>query len=284
MLRDAASMPSSCTSGTLLVSSFLRPRWNKRRDEYGGTVANRARLAVRILREVGDASPGRWRSPPSSTWSTASTEGSGSQRGIEFAPDLRARGCPRCHRAHRRRLTRQPDVHVPGDAPRKEFEEVLPQLPAPRLQALAPVLFRRYPFEEAYFLPWARPLPQQLSLPVILLGGINTSASINQAMAEGFGFVRWAGRCSESPTSSPGCVTARRPGHLHPLQQVHGQHLQRHEVRPRPPEPSPSDLRHRAGHAGTLERAGSPGSHQNLTCPVGFSPLACPSRRKKAEP
>lgn len=32
-----------------LVSAFLSPRWNKRTDDYGGPVENRARLARRIL-------------------------------------------------------------------------------------------------------------------------------------------------------------------------------------------------------------------------------------------
>jgi 2,4-dienoyl-CoA reductase-like NADH-dependent reductase (Old Yellow Enzyme family) len=50
-------------------------------------------------------------------------------------------------------------------------------------------LFRDYPFEEAYFLPMARRFRAAFSLPLILLGGINTVATIRQAMAEGFDFV-----------------------------------------------------------------------------------------------
>ncbi len=37
-----------------LVSAFLSPRWNRRTDDYGGPVENRARLALRILRAVAD--------------------------------------------------------------------------------------------------------------------------------------------------------------------------------------------------------------------------------------
>jgi 2,4-dienoyl-CoA reductase-like NADH-dependent reductase (Old Yellow Enzyme family) len=50
-------------------------------------------------------------------------------------------------------------------------------------------MFRAYPFEEAYFLPMARQFRAALTLPLILLGGITTRASIDQAMAEGFDFV-----------------------------------------------------------------------------------------------
>src|SRR5215475_9033094 len=41
-----------------LISAFLSPRWNRRTDEYGGSIENRVRLAQRVLeavrREVGD--------------------------------------------------------------------------------------------------------------------------------------------------------------------------------------------------------------------------------------
>jgi 2,4-dienoyl-CoA reductase-like NADH-dependent reductase (Old Yellow Enzyme family) len=38
-----------------LISSFLSPKWNRRRDEYGGSIENRARLPLRVLRAVRDA-------------------------------------------------------------------------------------------------------------------------------------------------------------------------------------------------------------------------------------
>src|SRR5687767_12622255 len=41
-----------------LLSQFLCPEENHRTDEYGGSIANRARLALEILRAVKDALPG----------------------------------------------------------------------------------------------------------------------------------------------------------------------------------------------------------------------------------
>jgi 2,4-dienoyl-CoA reductase-like NADH-dependent reductase (Old Yellow Enzyme family) len=46
-----------------------------------------------------------------------------------------------------------------------------------------------YPFEEAYFLPYARQFRAALSMPLVLLGGITRRATIEQAMREGFDFV-----------------------------------------------------------------------------------------------
>ena len=46
-----------------------------------------------------------------------------------------------------------------------------------------------YPFEEAYFLPYARQFRAALDMPLILLGGINRLDTVQRALAEGFEFV-----------------------------------------------------------------------------------------------
>ncbi len=53
-------------------------------------------------------------------------------------------------------------------------------------------IFPHYPFEEAFFLPFARQFREALDLPLVLLGGINELATIKAAMAEGFEFVAMA--------------------------------------------------------------------------------------------
>ena len=76
-----------------------------------------------------------------------------------------------------------------GDVPRAEFEAILPRSQKLGFKLFGRALLKDYPFEEAYFLPMARRFRQTLSIPVILLGGINTLATMQQAMAEGFEFV-----------------------------------------------------------------------------------------------
>jgi 2,4-dienoyl-CoA reductase-like NADH-dependent reductase (Old Yellow Enzyme family) len=51
---------------------------------------------------------------------------------------------------------------------------------------------KSYPYEEAYFLPYARQFRAALSTPLILLGGITEMATIETALAEGFAFVAMA--------------------------------------------------------------------------------------------
>lgn len=51
---------------------------------------------------------------------------------------------------------------------------------------------REYPYTEAYLLDNARLFRAELSMPLILLGGITNRATMDQAMAEGFEFVAMA--------------------------------------------------------------------------------------------
>jgi 2,4-dienoyl-CoA reductase-like NADH-dependent reductase (Old Yellow Enzyme family) len=53
-------------------------------------------------------------------------------------------------------------------------------------------IFPYLPFEEGFFLPFARQFREELSMPLVLLGGINERATIDGAMGEGFDFVAMA--------------------------------------------------------------------------------------------
>lgn len=53
-------------------------------------------------------------------------------------------------------------------------------------------MFRTYPFEEAFFLPQARQFRETLTMPLILLGGVNTMDTVDTALAGGFEFVAMA--------------------------------------------------------------------------------------------
>jgi 2,4-dienoyl-CoA reductase-like NADH-dependent reductase (Old Yellow Enzyme family) len=80
-----------------------------------------------------------------------------------------------------------------GDVPRKEFAATMP--PLVRLGMRTPVgrsFFREYPFEEAYLREKALVFREAVRMPLIMLGGINTRATMERAMAEGFEYVAMA--------------------------------------------------------------------------------------------
>jgi 2,4-dienoyl-CoA reductase-like NADH-dependent reductase (Old Yellow Enzyme family) len=57
------------------------------------------------------------------------------------------------------------------------------------MRVMAPSMLKPWPFEEAWFLPMARRFRQALTLPLMLLGGLNRLDTLESAVAEGFEFV-----------------------------------------------------------------------------------------------
>jgi 2,4-dienoyl-CoA reductase-like NADH-dependent reductase (Old Yellow Enzyme family) len=79
-----------------------------------------------------------------------------------------------------------------GDAPRREFGATLPGPLRLGFKAVGSRFLKEYPFEEAYFLPYARQFLDALSIPLILLGGVNRLDTVEGALSEGFTFVAMA--------------------------------------------------------------------------------------------
>ena len=122
-----------------------------------------------------------------------------------------------------------------GDVPMKEFAAAQGPLVGLGLRVFGRRLFPKLPYEEGFFLPFARQFREELSMPLVLLGGINQLATIETAMGEGFEFVAMARALLREPdlvNRLAAGETARR--HLHPLQQVPAHHLQRDALRAGP--------------------------------------------------
>ena len=82
-----------------------------------------------------------------------------------------------------------------SSAAKRPYTSSPPPLPPPvRLgfRVVGKRFLRSYPYEEAFFLPYARQFLDALSMPLILLGGITELATIEAALAEGFAFVAMA--------------------------------------------------------------------------------------------
>jgi 2,4-dienoyl-CoA reductase-like NADH-dependent reductase (Old Yellow Enzyme family) len=172
-----------------LISAFMSPKWNKRKDEYGGSVENRSLLATRILRAVRDAVGDQMAITAKMNMTDGVKSGLQIEESIEFAKIFEREGVLDAIELTGGGSQVNQMFMFRGDAPRKEMEEILPNPQRMGFKLLGRLLLREYPFEEAYFLPMARRFRESVSLPLILLGGINTVQSIHQAMADGFEFV-----------------------------------------------------------------------------------------------
>jgi 2,4-dienoyl-CoA reductase-like NADH-dependent reductase (Old Yellow Enzyme family) len=65
----------------------------------------------------------------------------------------------------------------------------VPKVLRPGFKLAGGLFLKTYPFEEAYMAPMARQFREALSMPLILLGGINRADTIDKAVTDGFEMV-----------------------------------------------------------------------------------------------
>ena len=175
-----------------LVSSFLSPRLNKRTDEFGGSLANRARPARDIARAVRDAVGGQVAITAKLNMDDGVPGGFWLDESIQVAQWLEADGSVDALELTAGSSLLNPMYLFTGDAPIREFAAVFPQPLRAGIQLAGGRFLRSYPYQEAYLLDRARQFRAALTLPLILLGGITSKQTMDLAMAEGFAFVALA--------------------------------------------------------------------------------------------
>ena len=171
-----------------LLSEFLSPSLNRRDDEYGGSLENRARFPRDVVRRVRDAvGPGLGviaklnmaDGVPGGLWIEES---------VRFARMLESDGALDAIELTGGSSLQNPMYLFRGEAPLREMAENMPSAVKWGIRIFGSYFFRAYPYEEAYFLPYARQFREALSMPLILLGGLSNLESLEIAMAEGFEF------------------------------------------------------------------------------------------------
>jgi 2,4-dienoyl-CoA reductase-like NADH-dependent reductase (Old Yellow Enzyme family) len=74
-----------------------------------------------------------------------------------------------------------------GDVPLQEMVDAQPKAVGLGLRVIAPKLFPKLPFEEAFFLDFARQFRRELSMPLVYLGGVNGRGTLDRVIGqEGF--------------------------------------------------------------------------------------------------
>ena len=172
-----------------LPSEFLSPRLNRRTDEWGGSLARRARFARAIVRAVRDAVADRLAVIAKLNMTDGVPGGLAIDESIEVARMLQDDGALDAIELTGGSSLENPMYLFRGDAPIAEMAAIMPRARRLGFRLVARRFMVEYPFEEAFFLPLARRFRAALTLPLILLGGINRLDTIARALAEGFAFV-----------------------------------------------------------------------------------------------
>jgi 2,4-dienoyl-CoA reductase-like NADH-dependent reductase (Old Yellow Enzyme family) len=175
-----------------LLSAFFSPRLNKRNDRWGGALENRARLAREVALRVRDAAGADVAVTAKLNMTDGVPGGLWLDESVEIARLLEADGALDALQLTGGSSFQNPMYLFRGDAPIHEMAASFPQPIRTAFRLGGKRFLRDYPFEEAYFLPYARQIRAAVRMPLTLLGGINRLDTMHRAMDEGFQFVAMA--------------------------------------------------------------------------------------------
>ncbi|WP_026454526.1 NADH:flavin oxidoreductase [Saccharomonospora iraqiensis] len=175
-----------------LASSFTSPKLNRRTDDYGGSLANRTRLAREVTRAVRDAVGDRVAVLAKVNMDDGAPGGFWLDEAIQLARWLEQDGSVDALEMTAGSSLRNPMYLFRGDAPLEDFAAVMPQPVRLGVQMVGGKFLKSYPYTDAYLLEQARQVRAAVDLPMVLLGGVTNREVMDTAMREGFGFVAMA--------------------------------------------------------------------------------------------
>jgi len=172
-----------------LVSQFLSPYTNWRRDRFGGTLENRSRLAVEVLRAVRAAVGPGFVVLAKVNLRDGFPGGLEVEESVEVARRLEAEGATGLVLSAGF-VSRTPLYMLRGEVPLRPMMAAQDRWWAKAgLFLFGRLLVRRYPFEEGFLLAEARQVRASVRLPLMLLGGVKSLGTIDRALDDGFELV-----------------------------------------------------------------------------------------------
>jgi 2,4-dienoyl-CoA reductase-like NADH-dependent reductase (Old Yellow Enzyme family) len=175
-----------------LASSFLSPLINRRNDEFGGSLENRAKIArgmVLAVRRAVEKDGAQIAVTAKLNMADGVRGGISTDESLITAKWLQDDGGLDAIELTAGSSLVNPMYLFRGDAPLKEFAGAFKPPLRWGMRMTGKRFLREYPYHEAYLLREAKLFRAELSMPLILLGGITNRETMDLAMAEGFDFV-----------------------------------------------------------------------------------------------
>ena len=175
-----------------LISQFLSPYTNHRRDEYGGSLENRMRFMRMCLEEVMNAA--------AATGTSVLVKHNmydGFKGGIEIPESIEiAREIERWKVngivLSGGFVSKAPMAVMRGLIPIYTMSYYSPLWLRAFIRYCGPFMIRQFPFSECYFLEDAKKFREALQLPLIYVGGLVSREGIERALDSGFELVQMA--------------------------------------------------------------------------------------------
>ena len=175
-----------------LASSFLSPNINKRKDEFGGSLENRARFPRMVLEAVREAADGQIAVLAKMNMADGVKGGLWLDESLSFARLVEADGHLDALELTGGSSLLNPMYLFRGDIPLAEMAATQKPIIRLGMKMFGWAVFQKYPYEPMYFLDYARQFREALSMPLVLLGGITDLDAMQAAMRDGFEYVAMA--------------------------------------------------------------------------------------------
>ncbi len=193
-----------------LISQFLSPLTNHRRDEFGGSLENRTRFMRMCLDEVMSArtETGIAVVVKHNMYDTLPRSAGGSGRGVQIPESIEIARVIESYGVDGIVLSggfvsRTPMLVMRGAMPVDTMTRYMKNpLLGLGIRLFGRALMRPYPWSECYFLDDARKFREELRGPLIYVGGVVSRAGADRALAAGFDLVQMA----RSLVAEPGFV------------------------------------------------------------------------------
>lgn len=169
-----------------LISQFLSPYTNKRRDEYGGSLANRMRFMQLVMSEVLEAAGGKTAVLVKMNMRDGFAGGMEIEECLEVGRTLEQMGVSALVLSGGF-VSRAPMYVMRGAMPVDTLADHMDnKLMGFFVRLWGKALVPDVPFRENYFMQDARLFRQELNVPLVYVGGILSRSNIEEALAEGF--------------------------------------------------------------------------------------------------
>jgi 2,4-dienoyl-CoA reductase-like NADH-dependent reductase (Old Yellow Enzyme family) len=172
-----------------LLSQFISPHRNRRRDRFGGTLEGRMRFPLDVLRRVRAAVGPSYPVLAKTNLDDGVKGGLHAEEAAEAAVMLEDTGVTALVLSGG--LVSHSALYLlRGGRPLRQMIEVEKNpMQKVALAVFGPIFVKQVPFEPLFFLRDAKLVRAKVKLPLVLLGGITSLDDLGRAMDEGFDFV-----------------------------------------------------------------------------------------------
>lgn len=173
-----------------LLSQFLSPWTNKRKDEYGGTLENRLRFPVEVIRRIREAVGSDFPILIKMNQTDGMPEGIQLRDAIEIAKAFENAGASALIPSAGF-TSKVPFLMLRGNLPVREMSDNQENL----MDRVGLKLFGRFMVPQHRYQPLfqfegALEIQRAVKIPVIYIGGVESLQDMNRVMDAGFGFVQ----------------------------------------------------------------------------------------------